>query len=285
MSHESQTGPGAAYEHRSNDKGSHHEHTDSVHTDSVHTDSAHTHFGFQQVPFSEKVHKVAEVFHSVANQYDVMNDLMSFGVHRIWKRIAIELASVREGQQVLDLAGGTGDLCVHLSKRIGPNGRLVLCDINESMLKVGRDRLLDKGITQVEIVQADAQSLPFADNSFHCVTMAFGLRNVTDKDQALSEIFRVLKPGGRVLVLEFSKPLNPLLNKAYDLYSMNALPFLGKWIANDADSYRYLAESIRMHPGQEELKAKMEQQGFDQVHYHNLSGGIVALHIGLKVGG
>ncbi len=241
-----------------------------------------THFGYQQVPVGQKAERVANVFHSVAQKYDLMNDLMSMGVHRLWKRITIELTGVQAGQSVLDLAGGTGDLSLALAKRVGPTGKVVLSDINESMLEVGRDRLLDKGMTHVEVVQADAQYLPFEDNSFDCVTMAFGLRNVTDKDKALREIQRVLKPGGKLLVLEFSKPTNALLGKAYDLYSFTALPFMGKLVTGDSDSYRYLAESIRMHPDQETLKAMMVDAGFEQVKYYNMTGGIVALHRGIK---
>lgn len=242
-----------------------------------------THFGYETVNTEEKQGKVAEVFHSVAAKYDIMNDLMSFGVHRLWKRFTMEFTGVRKGDQVLDIAGGTGDLTMKFSDLVGPEGKVVLADINDSMLKVGRDRLLDKGYSgNIEVVQANAESLPFADNSFNVVTMAFGLRNVTNKDNALAEFNRVLKPGGRLLVLEFSKTKNPLLSKMYDVYSFSALPMMGKLITNDAESYRYLAESIRMHPDQETLKSMFQDAGFANCEYHNLTGGIVALHKGIK---
>ncbi len=242
-----------------------------------------TDFGYQQIPAGEKAEKVADVFDSVASKYDIMNDLMSAGVHRIWKRFTIELSGVRPGHNVLDIAGGTGDLALKFAKLVGSDGRVVLADINSSMLAVGRDRLLDEGaLANLEFIQADAQTLPFVDNIFDCVTIAFGLRNVTDKDAALRSMYRVLKPGGRLLVLEFSKPGNPLLSKLYDTYSFEVLPRLGKLIAGDADSYQYLAESIRMHPDQEVLKTMMTSAGFDHCSYHNLSGGIVALHRGIK---
>ncbi|OCG45392.1 bifunctional demethylmenaquinone methyltransferase/2-methoxy-6-polyprenyl-1,4-benzoquinol methylase [Gilliamella sp. Fer1-1] len=240
-------------------------------------------FGYTQVPKQEKVKRVAEVFHSVADKYDVMNDLMSFGIHRIWKKITIEYSSVRKGQKVLDLAGGTGDLTAKFSQLVGDSGLVVLADINESMLKVGRDKLRDKGLFKnIEYVQANAEELPFADNYFDCITISFGLRNVTDKEKALRSIWRVLKPGGRLLILEFSKPQYQILNKAYDLYSFTMLPLMGKIVANDSESYRYLAESIRMHPDQNTLKKMMEDAGFVDVKYHNMTGGIVALHIGFK---
>ncbi len=243
-----------------------------------------THFGYQQVPVEEKVERVAGVFHSVAAKYDLMNDLMSFGVHRIWKHFTIQLAGVRRGQRVLDLAGGTGDLAARFASIVGPAGEVVLADINDSMLKVGRENLTNKGVVgNVKYVQANAERLPFPDNHFNCITIAFGLRNVTDKDAALRSMYRVLKPGGRLLVLEFSKPVVPGLNKLYDAYSFTLLPLMGKLVTNDADSYRYLAESIRMHPDQETLRAMMEQAGFERCDYHNLTGGIVAVHRGFKL--
>jgi demethylmenaquinone methyltransferase/2-methoxy-6-polyprenyl-1,4-benzoquinol methylase len=242
-----------------------------------------THFGYKQVNVEEKAGKVAEVFHSVAGNYDLMNDLMSGGVHRLWKRVTIEMSGVRPGHHVLDIAGGTGDLAAKFSRIVGPKGTVVLADINDSMLKVGRDRLVDRGITDnVRFSQADAQYLPFPDNTFDVITIAFGLRNVTDKDMALRSMLRVLKPGGKLLVLEFSKPPNQLLSKIYDGYSFNILPKLGKLFANDADSYQYLAESIRMHPDQETLMGMMENAGFANTDYHNMTGGIVALHRGVK---
>ncbi len=246
-------------------------------------DSKKTHFGFEQVDMEAKAGRVADVFHSVAAKYDVMNDLMSGGVHRLWKRFTIELSGVRPGHKVLDIAGGTGDLSFKFARLVGEAGQVVLADINESMLKVGRDRLLDRGIAgNLQVAQADAQYLPFADNTFDCITIAFGLRNVTDKDMALRSMLRVLKPGGRLLVLEFSKPRNALLEKVYDTYSFRVLPFMGKLVANDADSYRYLAESIRMHPDQETLKGMMEEAGFVNTDFYNMTGGIVALHKGVK---
>lgn len=248
------------------------------------SDDSTTHFGYETVDTESKVNRVGKVFDSVATRYDVMNDLMSFGIHRLWKRFTIEQSGVRSGHKVLDLAGGTGDLAEKFCKRTGRNGQVVLADINESMVTVGRDRLIDAGVSgNIDYTLANAEDLPFADNSFDCVTMAFGLRNVTDKDKALESIFRVIRPGGRLLVLEFSKPVLPLLSKAYDAYSFTALPMMGKLVANDADSYRYLAESIRMHPDQETLKAMMEAAGFEQTVYHNLTGGVVALHKGFKI--
>ena len=242
-----------------------------------------THFGFQNVPESQKADKVAEVFHSVAAKYDLMNDLLSGGMHRLWKRFTIELSGVRSGNRVLDIAGGTGDLTRKFSSLVGPTGEVVLADINDSMLKVGRDRLLDKGVAgNVVFVQADAEKLPFPDNHFDCVTIAFGLRNVTHKEDALRSMLRVLKPGGRLLVLEFSKPSSQMLSKFYDTYSFNFMPLMGKLITNDSESYRYLAESIRMHPDQETLKAMMSEAGFERTSYHNMTGGIVALHRGIK---
>lgn len=242
-----------------------------------------THFGFKQVDKEQKVNMVADVFHSVAAKYDVMNDLMSLGIHRLWKRFTIDCSGVRSGHKVLDLAGGTGDLTAKFSRLVGDSGKVVLADINGSMLQVGRDKLRDMGIVgNVETVQANAECLPFPDNYFDAVTIAFGLRNVTDKDAALASIYRVLKPGGRLLVLEFSKPENEQFAKLYDWYSFNILPGMGKLVANDSESYQYLAESIRMHPDQETLKGMMHNAGFEQVTYHNLTGGIVALHRGFK---
>ena len=242
-----------------------------------------THFGYKTVKVEEKAGKVAEVFHSVAGKYDLMNDLMSGGVHRIWKRMTIEMSGVRRGNTVLDIAGGTGDLAAKFSRIVGPEGTVVLADINDSMLKVGRDRLMDLGIVNnVKFSQADAQYLPFPDNSFDVITIAFGLRNVTDKDLALRSMLRVLKPGGRLLVLEFSSPANPVLSKIYDTYSFSILPKLGKLFANDADSYQYLAESIRMHPDQETLQGMMDNAGFANTDFHNMTGGVVALHRGVK---
>ncbi len=242
-----------------------------------------TDFGYQKVKAEEKTRKVAEVFHSVADRYDLMNDLMSFGIHRLWKRYAIALSGVRKGQRVLDLAGGTGDLAARFARRVGPEGEVVLADINASMLRHGRERMLDEGLVgNLHFAQVNAESLPFPDNHFDIITIAFGLRNVTDKDAALRSMYRVLKPGGRLLVLEFSKPLLPGLKPAYDLYSFTALPLMGKLVAGDADSYRYLAESIRMHPDQKTLKKMMEIAGFERVEYFNLSGGIVAVHRGYK---
>jgi demethylmenaquinone methyltransferase/2-methoxy-6-polyprenyl-1,4-benzoquinol methylase len=241
---------------------------------------ADTHFGFETIAEEEKSRRVAGVFTSVAGKYDVMNDLMSAGLHRIWKRYAVSLSGVREGQRVLDVAGGSADLSRLFLKLVGSDGQVVLTDINNAMLRVGRDRLLDIGYT-TPVTQCDAEHLPFPDNYFDCVSIAFGLRNVTHKDIALREMQRVLKPGGRLIVLEFSKIAKPL-EKIYDAYSFKLLPKLGQLIANDADSYRYLAESIRMHPGQEELKSMMEQAGFEKVEYFNMSGGVVAAHRGYK---
>lgn len=241
-----------------------------------------THFGYKQVPVNEKVNKVADVFHSVADKYDVMNDVMSMGVHRLWKRYTIASAGAKRGDQILDLAGGTGDLAAKFARIVGDQGKVVLSDINGSMLAAGRKRLIDMGIAgNVEYVQANAECLPFDDNSFDIITIAFGLRNVTDKDKALASMLRVLKPGGRLLVLEFSKPIAPLA-PVYDQYSFKFLPMMGKLIANDEESYRYLAESIRMHPDQETLKNMMENAGFDRVSFKNMTGGIVALHKGFK---
>lgn len=242
-----------------------------------------THFGFESVDWDEKEKKVAEVFHSVAKNYDRMNDLMSFGVHHLWKRFTIELSQVRPGQSVLDLAGGSGDLTRLLSKKVGDSGQVILADINSAMLNVGRDRMLDEGLFKnIRYVQGNAQCLPFANNSFHCITIGFGLRNVTDKDEALRSMYRVCKPGGKLMVLEFSTPNLPGLKSVYDWYSFNILPKIGKLVANDEASYQYLAESIRMHPDQNTLKEMIERAGFEDCHYHNLSGGIVALHVAYK---
>ncbi len=242
-----------------------------------------THFGFKSVGWDEKESKVAEVFHSVAKNYDLMNDLMSLGIHHLWKRFTVELSHVRPGQSVLDLAGGSGDLTRLLSKKVGDTGQVILADINEAMLTVGRDRLLDEGLYKnIDFVQGNAQCLPFADNSFHCITMGFGLRNVTDKEEALRSMYRVCKPGGKLMVLEFSTPNLPGLKPIYDWYSFNILPKVGKLFAQDEASYQYLAESIRMHPNQSALKDMIEKAGFEDCHYHNLSGGIVALHIAYK---
>lgn len=241
-----------------------------------------THFGFRNVPVTEKTRHVREVFDSVADNYDLMNDLMSFGIHRLWKRFAINMAGLKPGQQVLDLAGGTGDLTRLMAPAIGSSGHIVLSDINAAMLENGRRRLLDRGVSgNVTFALANAEQLPFADNRFDLVTMAFGLRNVTDKQRALNAIFRALKPGGRLLVLEFSKPV-AALKPFYDFYSFNVLPKLGQLIARDAPSYRYLAESIRMHPDQPTLQSMMEQAGFERCDYHNLTGGVVAIHRGYK---
>jgi len=241
-----------------------------------------THFGFRNVPVTEKTRHVRQVFDSVADNYDLMNDLMSFGIHRLWKRFAINMAALKPGQQVLDLAGGTGDLTRLMAPAVGPSGHIVLSDINAAMLENGRRRLLDKGVSgNVSFALANAEQLPFPDNRFDLATMAFGLRNVTDKQRALNAIFRVLKPGGQLLVLEFSRPV-AALKPVYDFYSFNVLPKLGQLIARDAPSYRYLAESIRMHPDQPTLQAMMEQAGFERCDYHNLTGGIVAIHRGYK---
>jgi demethylmenaquinone methyltransferase/2-methoxy-6-polyprenyl-1,4-benzoquinol methylase len=243
-----------------------------------------THFGYREVPEADKSRLVGEVFNSVASKYDLMNDLMSFGIHRLWKRFAVAQSGVRRGQRVLDVAGGSGDLAARFADLVAPNGEVVLSDINASMLTVGRARLADRGIVgNVEFVQADAENLPFPTDHFDCVSIAFGLRNVTHIDRALAAMYRVLKPGGRLLVLEFSRPVAPGLGRAYDLYSFTVLPRLGELVARDAASYRYLAESIRKHPDQETLKAMMTAVGFERVHYFNLTGGIVALHKAYKL--
>ena len=241
-----------------------------------------THFGYEEIPVAEKEQRVGQVFRSVASRYDIMNDVMSLGTHRLIKRFTIELSALRSGHKVLDLAGGTGDFSIRFSSIVGEAGQVVLADINEAMLKVGRDRIIDKGISNnVDFAQVNAEDLPFADDTFDCVCIAYGLRNVTDKDAALASMRRVLKPGGRVLVLEFSKPKNELLGKAYDAYS-KLWPVAGKLITGDADSYRYLVESIRMHPDQETLKAMMENSGLENCKYQNVMDGICAIHIGFK---
>lgn len=242
-----------------------------------------THFGFQTVPLAEKQKRVASVFTSVASKYDVMNDLMSMGIHRLWKRFVIDLAGVRSGERVLDVAAGTGDLTRAFAKAVGPKGLAVLSDINAAMLGEGRRRLADAGVVTAPAVQFNAEKLPFADASFDCITIGFGLRNVTDKQAALASMTRALKLGGRLLVLEFSKPLAEPLAKLYDAYSFKFLPLMGQLVANDAESYRYLAESIRMHPDQETLKGMMEKAGLGRVQVYNLTGGIVAVHRGFRL--
>lgn len=242
-----------------------------------------THFGYQQVPVEDKVKKVGEVFHSVAAQYDIMNDLMSFGIHRVWKRITRELSGLRPGHQVLDLAGGTGDLSMLFADVVGNTGNVVLTDINESMLSVGRNRLTDKGyFKNIQYAILNGEMLPFRDDRFDLVSIGFGLRNFTDKEKALRAIYDCLKPGGRLLVLEFSKPTNPILEKLYDTYSFSVIPKIGQIVADDAESYQYLAESIRKHPDQDTLKSMMVDAGFEDCDYFNLTGGIAAVHRGYK---
>ena len=246
------------------------------------TDQDKTHFGFQQVPLAEKAGKVAEVFHSVATKYDLMNDVMSLGSHRLMKQFAAELTSARKGHVILDLAGGTGDLSARMSPMVGSEGQIILCDINQSMLMQGRDRLLDDGIMEnVSFVQADAEKLPFPDDYVNAITMAFGLRNVTRKEDALKSMLRILKPGGRVVILEFSKPKNTIVKKAYNVFA-GLWPKIGKQLTGDSDSYQYLVESIQMHPDQETLKEMMETAGFVKCEYHNLINGIAAIHTGRK---
>lgn len=248
------------------------------------TDKGTTHFGYETVQENEKAGRVRQVFDSVASRYDIMNDLMSFGIHRLWKRFAVELAGIRRGHKVLDLASGTGDLAARFAGLVGPEGMVVMTDINAAMLEQGRIRMTDDGLVgNIGYTQVNAEAIPFPDNSFDCITIAFGLRNVTDKQRALNEMQRVLKPGGRVLVLEFSHPRGATLKSVYDLYSFKLLPKIGKVITDDEESYRYLAESIRMHPDQETLKEMMEQAGLDRCDYHNLTGGIVAVHRGFKL--
>ncbi len=246
-------------------------------------DPSTTHFGYETVTLSEKAGRVKGVFDSVASRYDIMNDLMSGGLHRMWKRFTVEQAGVRRGQNVLDLAGGTGDLARIFARQVGARGHVVLADINAMMLQEGRSHLIDAGVAgNLSIAQLDAEKLPFASGSFDCVTIAFGLRNVTNKESALASMQRVLKPGGKILILEFSKPAEAI-KPAYDFYSFKVIPLLGKLIANDESSYQYLAESIRMHPNQDELLQMMEQSGLERCRYHNLAGGIVALHIGYRL--
>ncbi len=237
-----------------------------------------TDFGFKKVPTDEKARRVGAVFSSVASRYDLMNDLMSMGIHRLWKHFVVDLAGVMPGERVLDVAGGTGDLAREFRRAAGEKGQVVLSDINAEMLHEGRARLADRGVVDVPLVRADAQNLPFEDGSFDCITIGFGLRNVTDKDAALRSMRRALKPGGRLLVLEFSKPLNQGFARLYDQYSFKLLPLMGRLVANDADSYRYLAESIRMHPDQNTLKGMMETAGLERVQVYNMTGGIVAVH-------
>ncbi len=242
-----------------------------------------THFGYQSVPTGEKAERVRDVFDSVASRYDLMNDLMSAGLHRLWKRFTIDQAGIRPGHVVLDLAGGTGDLARAFAGKVGKDGYVVLADINAAMLRQGRSRLIDAGVAgNLSIAQVDAENLPFADRSFDCISMAFGLRNVTEKEAALRSMYRTLKPGGKAMILEFSEP-SKAIKPAYDLYSFKVLPVLGKLVARDSDSYQYLAESIRMHPDQDTLKSMMEEAGFERCRYHNLAAGIVALHIGYRV--
>lgn len=245
-------------------------------------DESTTHFGYQQVPVAEKVERVGQVFRSVASRYDLMNDIMSLGSHRLVKRYTVELTAIRNGQTVLDLAGGTGDFSIRFSPLVGPDGKVVLADINEAMLQVGRDRLIDMGINDnIEVVQVNAEELPFADNSFDCICIAYGLRNVTDKDAALASMNRVLKPGGRVVILEFSKPRNALVGHAYDAYS-KLWPIAGQMVVGDSQSYQYLVESIRMHPDQETLLGMMENAGLSNCRYHDVMNGVCAIHVGFK---
>jgi demethylmenaquinone methyltransferase / 2-methoxy-6-polyprenyl-1,4-benzoquinol methylase len=247
------------------------------------TDPHSTDFGFQRVPREDKARRVRGVFDSVANNYDLMNDLMSAGTHRLWKRFTLALANLRPGQRALDIAGGTGDLAAGLARQVGPKGQVVLADINAAMLAHGRDRLINAGLVgNVAVVQANAERLPFGDGSFDCITIGFGLRNVTDKAAALRSMQRALRPGGQLLVLEFSRPRLPGLKPLYDTYSFRVLPWLGRVVARDESSYRYLAESIRMHPDQETLLGMMKDAGLEACRYHNLSGGIVAVHRGYK---
>jgi len=248
------------------------------------TENDSTHFGYKTVDAKDKAKMVRGVFDSVADNYDIMNDVMSFGVHRVWKKVAVELAGIRPGHRILDLASGTGDLANRFAGLVGPDGQVIMTDINAAMLKNGRDRMIDKGHAgNMNYCQVNAEQLPFPDNYFDCITIAFGLRNVTHKDVALKSMYKALKPGGRVLVLEFSKPTTKPLQKLYDMYSFSLLPMMGKYIAKDEESYRYLAESIRMHPDQETLKDMMQTAGLERCDYHNQTGGIVAIHRGFKL--
>lgn len=247
-------------------------------------DNSTTHFGYEQVPTEEKTRRVAHVFSSVASEYDLMNDIMSLGVHRLWKRQAVYLCAIRKNYQVLDLAGGTGDIARLIHNQLGDDGRVILCDINAEMLKEGRNRFLDKGLfKEIDYVQGNAEALPFEDNSFDCMTIAFGLRNVTDKATALSSMYSKLKYGSQLVILEFSKIILPLFDRIYDEYSFRFIPMFGKLVVNDEASYQYLIESIRMHPDQQSLANMMKNAGFERVQYHNLSGGIVAIHRGYKI--
>ncbi len=247
-------------------------------------ENATTHFGFQEIPTQEKAKRVADVFHTVADRYDLMNDLMSFGLHRLWKNYTLNKSLVREGHTVLDIAGGTGDLTKGFSKKVGATGNVYLADINDSMLHMGRNKLIDSGFaTNIHYIQANAECLPFKSNYFDCVSISFGLRNVTDKQKALNSIYETLKPGGILLVLEFSKPVLPLLEKLYDQYSFHVVPKLGELITGSKDSYQYLVESIRKHPDQENLKNMILEARFDSCDYFNLTGGIVCLHRGVKI--
>lgn len=242
-----------------------------------------THFGYREVPIADKAKLVENVFRAVAPKYDLMNDLMSLGLHRLWKRFTLEQAALRQGQVVLDVASGTGDLAKAFAKKVGKQGKVVMSDINEAMLTLGRERLADAGcIANVECVLADAEQLPFTDDYFDCITIAFGLRNITHKETALRSMYRILKPGGKCLILEFSHPTIPIINALYDLYSFHVIPKLGECVMNDRESYQYLVESIRMHPNQETLKTMLQTAGFEDVDYFNLNGGIVALHKGYK---
>lgn len=242
------------------------------------------HFGFEKVRAKEKEQRVAGVFHSVAKRYDLMNDLMSLGTHRLWKRFTIELAAIKPEHWILDLASGTGDLAIRMAPLLGPKGQLFVTDINASMLTIARERMIELGlINNTHYLQVNAETIPFPENTFDCVTIGFGLRNVTHKENALRAIYRVLKPGGKLIILEFSKPTHSLLNRVYDAYSFNILPLMGRFVAKDESSYRYLAESIRMHPDQTVLRQMMETAGFEKCDYHNLTGGIVAIHRGYKL--